>query len=92
MNGQMGNVRVTVRNLDVVRVERENNLLLGQGRRARGQWRHRADPAFGPFAAHQGRRPAGRRRLTGGLCRRRPFAENVRRWGGPEGRTRETAG
>jgi large subunit ribosomal protein L3 len=31
MNGQMGNVRVTVRNLDVVRVEPERNLLLVKG-------------------------------------------------------------
>lgn len=31
MNGQMGNERVTVRNLDVVRVEPERNLLLVKG-------------------------------------------------------------
>ena len=31
MNGQMGNVRVTVRNLDVVRVEADRNLLLVKG-------------------------------------------------------------
>ncbi len=31
MNGQMGNVRVTVRNLDVIRVESDRNLLLVKG-------------------------------------------------------------
>ncbi len=36
--GQMGNKRVTVKNLQVVEVNEEENLLLLKGRRTRGQW------------------------------------------------------
>ena len=60
MGGHMGDDRVTVRNLKVLRVDAENNLLLRRGLGARRPERHRGDPQGDRRQADQGR--AGRAR------------------------------